>query len=183
MENIFLISDSLFFSGTIVTEGYRHNKTKLRLCLKTTLEQLQLINDVAPGWLSTSRFNSLIFELMFQLYHNFSRSGILPQQSPVRKKEYGPVWNLYLNYIAQHYREPISLNEIADSRLSPDRIFLLASSGKNVDVTFLEYQNEYRLSFIYRRSDHNQRSCTCHSVLQFGAAWLYQLQTISQDVP
>lgn len=24
---------------------------------------------------------------------------------------------------------------------------------------------------------------TCFSVLQFGAAWLYQLQTISQDVP
>ena len=23
----------------------------------------------------------------------------------------------------------------------------------------------------------------CFSVLQFGAAWLYQLQTISQDVP
>lgn len=39
--------------------------------LKTTLEQLQVINDIQPdGYLL--RFNSLIFELMFQLYHNFS---------------------------------------------------------------------------------------------------------------
>lgn len=38
---------------------------------KTILEQLQIINDVRPdGYLL--RFNSLMFELLFQLYHNFA---------------------------------------------------------------------------------------------------------------
>ena len=45
-------------------------KTKLDI-LKTTLEQLQIIDDIRPDGFIL-RFNSLIFELLFQLYHNFS---------------------------------------------------------------------------------------------------------------
>ena len=59
-------------------------KTKLMM-LKTTLEQLQVINDIRPdGYLL--RFNSLIFELLFQLYHNFS-VRVFPQDINHKKKE------------------------------------------------------------------------------------------------
>lgn len=44
-------------------------RTKLKM-LKTTLEQLQIIDDIRPDGFIL-RFNSLIFELLFQLYHNF----------------------------------------------------------------------------------------------------------------
>ena len=44
-------------------------KTKIEM-LKTTLEQLQIIDDIRPDGFIL-RFNSLIFELLFQLYHNF----------------------------------------------------------------------------------------------------------------
>ena len=55
---------------------------------KTILEQLQIINNVRPdGYLL--RFNSLIFELLFQLYHNFSVK-ILQSNISQKKKGYSP---------------------------------------------------------------------------------------------
>lgn len=85
-------------------------KTKLMM-LKTTLEQLQVINDIRPdGYLL--RFNSLIFELLFQLYHNFSVK-VFHQNINQRQKEMDRL-DPVLNYIAEHYKEPISLDEIAD---------------------------------------------------------------------
>lgn len=55
---------------------------------KTILEQLQIINNVRPdGYLL--RFNSLIFELLFQLYHNFAVK-ILQSNTSQKKKGYEP---------------------------------------------------------------------------------------------
>ena len=51
-------------------------KTKLDM-LKTTLEQLQIIDDIRPDGFIL-RFNSLIFELLLQMYHNF---GVIIFQS------------------------------------------------------------------------------------------------------
>lgn len=85
-------------------------KTKLMM-LKTTLEQLQIINDIRPdGYLL--RFNSLIFELLFQLYHNFAVK-VIPRDISTKKKEMDRL-DPILNYIAQNYKRPISLEEIAE---------------------------------------------------------------------
>ena len=120
-------------------------KTKLMM-LKTTLEQLQVINDIRPdGYLL--RFNSLIFELLFQLYHNFSVK-VFHQNINQRQKEMDRL-DPVLNYIAEHYKEPISLDEIADIACLQTGYFCRFFK-KKMGVTFLEYQNEYRLSFIYK---------------------------------
>ena len=120
-------------------------KTKLMM-LKTTLEQLQIINDIRPdGYLL--RFNSLIFELLFQLYHNFSVK-VFQQDINRRQKEMDRL-DPVLNYIADHYKEPIALDEIADIACLQTGYFCRFFK-KKMGVTFLEYQNEYRLSFIYR---------------------------------
>ena len=120
-------------------------KTKLMM-LKTTLEQLQIINDIRPdGYLL--RFNSLIFELLFQLYHNFSVK-VFQQDINQRQKEMARL-DPVLNYIADHYKESISLDEIADIACLQTGYFCRFFK-KKMGVTFLEYQNEYRLSFIYR---------------------------------
>ena len=114
--------------------------------LKTILEQLQIINDVRPdGYLL--RFNSLIFELLFQLYHNFAVK-ILQNNTSQEKKDMGRLEPV-LNYISEHYREPISLNEIAEVACLQTGYFC-RFFRKKMGITFLEYQNEYRLSFIYR---------------------------------
>ena len=43
--------------------------------MKDTLTQMQIANDIRPeGFLL--RFNSLLFELLFQLYHKFQCAGI-----------------------------------------------------------------------------------------------------------
>ena len=114
--------------------------------LKTILEQLQIINDVRPdGYLL--RFNSLIFELLFQLYHNFAVK-ILQNNTSQEKKDMDRLEPV-LNYISEHYREPISLNEIAEVACLQTGYFCRFFK-KKMGITFLEYQNEYRLSFIYR---------------------------------
>ena len=113
---------------------------------KTILEQLQIINDVHPdGYLL--RFNSLIFELLFQLYHNFAVK-ILQSNTSQKKKDIARLEPV-LDYISEHYREPISLNEIAEVACLQTGYFYRFFK-KKMGITFLEYQNEYRLSFIYR---------------------------------
>ena len=113
---------------------------------KTILEQLQIINNVRPdGYLL--RFNSLIFELLFQLYHNFAVK-ILQNNTSQKKKDIARLEPV-LDYISEHYREPISLNEIAEVACLQTGYFCRFFK-KKMGITFLEYQNEYRLSFIYR---------------------------------
>lgn len=113
---------------------------------KTILEQLQIINNVRPdGYLL--RFNSLIFELLFQLYHNFAVK-ILQSNTSQKKKDMNRLEPV-LDYISKHYREPISLNEIAEVACLQTGYFCRFFK-KKMGITFLEYQNEYRLSFIYR---------------------------------
>ena len=113
---------------------------------KTILEQLQIINNVRPdGYLL--RFNSLIFELLFQLYQNFAVK-ILQNNTSQKKKDMARLEPV-LDYISEHYREPISLNEIAEVACLQTGYFCRFFK-KKMGITFLEYQNEYRLSFIYR---------------------------------
>lgn len=57
--------------------------------------------------------------------------------------------NFVLNYIAENYQRPISLDEIAGVAYLQTGYFCRFFK-KKMGVTFLEYQNEYRLSFIYK---------------------------------
>ncbi len=120
-------------------------KTKLDM-LKTTLEQMQIIDDIRPDGFIL-RFNSLIFELLFQLYHNFSVK-VFQSDLSQQKKDLDRL-NLVLNYISENYKRPISLDEIAGVAYLQTRYFCRFFK-KKMGVTFLEYQNEYRLSFIYK---------------------------------
>ncbi|WP_418442929.1 AraC family transcriptional regulator, partial [Blautia sp.] len=54
-----------------------------------------------------------------------------------------------LNYISENYKRPISLDEIAGVAYLQTGYFCRFFK-KKMGVTFLEYQNEYRLSFIYK---------------------------------
>ena len=121
-------------------------KRTKQMMLKTILEQLQIINDIRPdGYIM--RFNGLIFELLFQLYHNFSVQ-VFQRDLSQKKKEMDRL-NPVLTYIAQNYKRPISLDEIAEVACLQTGYFCRFFK-KKMGVTFLEYQNEYRLSFIYR---------------------------------
>lgn len=84
---------------------------------------------------------------MFQPCHNFSVKVFQSDLSRL-KKDLDRL-NLVLNYISENYKRPISLDEIAGVAYLQAGYFCRFFK-KKMGVTFLEYQNEYRLSFIYK---------------------------------
>ena len=119
-------------------------RTKLDI-FKNTLLKMQIANDMQSEG-ALLRFNSLLFEILFQMYHNFSTKVIHSDFS--RKKKELDRLNPVLQYTAQHYNRPISIGEIASVAILQPGYFCRFFK-KNMGITFLEYQNELRLSHIY----------------------------------
>lgn len=121
---------------------------------------MQISNDIQPeGFLL--RFNSLLFELLFQLLHNFSVRVSMANTNK-RTKDLERL-NTILGYIQQHYNQTISLTENAKIACLETGYFCRFFK-KNMGVTFLEYQNELRLSYIYR--DIIATGDTIHDILE-----------------
>ena len=119
--------------------------TKISI-FKNTLEKMQVANDLQPdGFLLV--FNSLLFDILFQLYHNFSTPVL--HANPNKKKKELDRLNPVLQYIAQNYNRPIPLREIADVAILQPGYFCRFFKN-TMGTTFLEYQNELRLSHIYQ---------------------------------
>lgn len=137
------VQQLLFVWDHATTDSIKQAKLAM---LRTTLEQMQIVNDIRPdGFIM--RFNSLLFELLFQLYHNFSVK-VFQSDLSQKKKDLDRL-NLVLKYIADNYQRSISLSEISEVAWLQTGYFCRFFK-KRMGVTFLEYQNEYRLSFIYR---------------------------------
>lgn len=120
----------------------RQTKTDI---FKKTLLQMQVANDIRPeGFLL--RFNSLLFEILFQLYHNFSAPVFQSGQNQ-RAKDLDRLTKV-LTYTAQNYSRPIPLAEISAVAFLESGYFCRFFK-KHIGSTFLEYQNELRLSHIY----------------------------------
>lgn len=119
--------------------------TKLDM-LKQTLTQMQIADEIRPeGFLL--RFNSLLFELLFQLYHSFS---VKVFQTDFNRKNRDLLrLNPVLQYTAKNYNRPISIEEIAKVAIQQSGYFCRFFK-KCMGITFLEYQNELRLSYIYQ---------------------------------
>lgn len=120
-------------------------QTKL-LRFKETLMQMRVVNDIRPeGYLM--RFNSLLFELLFQLYHNFSVK-VFHSNSDQKKKDLDRLHQV-IEYTSEHYNRAITLDEISQAVLLQPGYFCRFFK-KRMGLTYIEYLNEYRLSFIYR---------------------------------
>lgn len=120
-------------------------RTKLDM-FKETLTQMQIANDIRPeGYIL--RFNSLLFEALFQLYHNFSvkvfRANLNHKAKDLNRL------NTVLSYTDKNYNRPISIREISQIAFLESGYFCRFFK-KHMGVTFLEYQNEVRLSHIYQ---------------------------------
>lgn len=119
-------------------------QTKVDL-LKETLYKMQVLEDLRPDG-GVLRFNSLLFEVLFQLYHNFSNE-ILKENLSARNKNLEKLKGI-LDYIDTYYNRPISLTEIAEVA-GFDRKYFCRFFKNFMGITFLEYQNKVRLSKIY----------------------------------
>lgn len=131
----------------VLDEDTEHpvRRTKINI-FKETLEQMRVVNEIRPdGYLL--RFNSLLFEVVFQLYHNFSVKVF--QAAPKQKIKERERLQSILDYIEKNYDRPISIEEIAGIACLQSGYFCRFFK-KYMGTTFLEYQNELRLSYIYR---------------------------------
>ena len=84
-------------------------------------------------------FNSLLFDVLYQLYHNFSTVRI---DSALTKKNQNlerikPV----LDYINDNYNRQITLSEISQISMFDSKYFCRFFK-KCMGTTFLEYQND-----------------------------------------
>ena len=119
-------------------------QTKLNI-FKETLLQMQVADDIRPeGYIL--RFDSLLFEVLFQLYHNFSVK-IFHADLSHKEKDLNRLTHV-LDYTNQNYNRPISLEEISGIAFLEAGYFCRFFK-KHMGLTFLEYQNEVRLSHIY----------------------------------
>lgn len=120
-------------------------QTKIQV-FKETLMKMKIVTDVKPeGYIL--RFNSLLFEILFQLFHNFSTRVVQGDQNQ-RSKDKERL-NTILNYIKENYNRHISIDEIAGVAYLQSGYFCRFFK-KCTGITFLEYQNELRLSYIYQ---------------------------------
>ena len=109
------------------------------------IKQMQVIFNIQPDG-GILRFNSLVFELLFQLYHNFAR--VMPEKLLRKKEQNFNRLDLVLKYTDEHYNEPITLSEISVIACFEESYFCHFFK-KNMGITYFQYLNELRLSHIH----------------------------------
>lgn len=130
-----------------VTDHADKNPQQARLQqLKKDLEKMQFIMDSEPDG-ALLLFNSVLFDVLYQLYHNFSTRQTPSENTSLNQnlERLKPI----LNYITSNYNRPISLEEISQVAMFDSKYFCRFFK-KYIGTTFLEYQNQIRLSHIYQ---------------------------------
>ncbi len=118
-------------------------RTKV-LQLIEIIKQMQIVFEVKPDG-EILRFNSLVFEFLFQIYHNFSRE-VEAETARKENKAFGRMQTV-LEYLDRNYASPISLDEIAQVACFQKEYFCHFFK-KNMGITYTQYLNDLRLSKI-----------------------------------
>ena len=114
--------------------------------LKQMLAQMKDLYDTQnKGFLL--KFNGLLFNVLSLLYTDFSKQ-ISKSNIKMEQKDFARLDKI-LQYINKNYNRPISLDEIASVVVFSPAYFCRFFK-RYMGTSFLEYQNEIRLSFIYR---------------------------------
>lgn len=110
------------------------------------ITRMQAVNDEKPegGMLI---FNGLLYESLYQLYHDFS-FRVYASSKEHHLKDIERLTPL-LTFVSEHYREHISIEEAA-SIVGFEPRYFCRFFKKKMGVTFLEYQNDTRLVRIVR---------------------------------
>lgn len=104
----------------------------------------QLYKEQAPGY--PFLFNSTLQQFLYQLYVHHSVHKALVPIPPMGKQRHH--LKKAIDYINQHYQEPMSLKTIA-SHLALNPEYFCRLFKKHMGFTFLEYLNQIRLTHIY----------------------------------
>lgn len=118
-------------------------RTKI-LQLIEIIKQMQIVFEVKPDG-EILRFNSLVFELLFQIYHNFSQE-METVEAQKENRTFGRIQTI-LDYLDSNYSSPISLDEISKVACLQKEYFCHFFK-KNMGITYTNYLNDLRLSKI-----------------------------------
>ncbi|MBE5825856.1 MAG: helix-turn-helix domain-containing protein [Butyrivibrio sp.] len=118
-------------------------RTKV-LQLIEIIKQMQVVFEVKPEG-EILRFNSLLFEFMFQIYHNFSEE-VNDADNRKETKTFGRIQNI-LDYLDNNYASQISLDEIASVACFQKEYFCHFFK-KQMGITYTRYLNDLRLAKI-----------------------------------
>ncbi|HWT74164.1 MAG TPA: AraC family transcriptional regulator [Mobilitalea sp.] len=136
--------DSLIFEMNNYTLN-DYEKSEL-MQMKEIINRMRILHEA--GSTSTYlQFQSLLFELIYHLYQNFSIE-IKHMDYNQRTKNLSKLEPI-IEYTEMNYTKPITIEEISGiAALQPKYFcrFFKASMGS----TYIEYLNELRLSYIYR---------------------------------
>lgn len=135
--------DNLNFSFDCHTENLVL-KTKI-MTLLDVIKEMQIIFEVKPKG-GILRFNSLVFEMLYQLYHNFSKP--IPETDIRKDGKHFNRLKLVLDYSNSHYNTPITLSEISKIACFQKEYFCHFFK-RYMNKTYFEYLNELRLSHIH----------------------------------
>lgn len=119
-------------------------RTKI-LKLTDVIKQMQIVFEINPDG-GILRFNSLVYELLYQLYHHFGRN--IPEDQIRRDNKDFKRIELVLKYSNENYAKQISLSEISSVACFQEDYFCHFFK-KNMGTTYTQYLNELRLSHIY----------------------------------
>lgn len=119
------------------------SRKKAQEFIRVILDMKEVFEQQPKGYIL--RFHSLVFEMMFQLYCNFSYP-VSDTDMRKRQKNFERL-TLIMNYTASHYRSAISIDEIAGIA-GFQKEYFCHYFKKNMGLTYLEYLNELRLSHV-----------------------------------
>lgn len=114
--------------------------------IKKMMEEMQMLNDTKPDG-GILRFNSLLYEIMYQLRSFFSVQ-VFQAKLGKRSQELSRLLPV-LSYAEKNYNQHIALEKVAAIAGLQEQYFCRVFK-KLMGVTFLQYQNEVKLSHIYR---------------------------------
>ena len=109
---------------------------------------LRLYITDKPAWQMESE--GIILQVLAQLIRHFSRKSA-PDEiglSSADRISFNRIRDV-ITYVEEHFREPISLQDIA-GHLSLGREYFCRFFKKNMGMSFLRYLNEVRISHVYR---------------------------------
>lgn len=114
--------------------------------IRGILNQMRSVYEVNPKG-AVLRFNGLLFELLYLLYHNFAQEAktIRPKASAKRIAQLEAV----LAYSDAHYNESITLSDICKVACFQEEYFCHFFK-KNMGMTYFQYLNELRLSHVHQ---------------------------------
>ncbi len=127
-----------------------------QLMLTAILDNMYALSVVKPHGYQL-KFNALVYELLFQLLHNFSVtvSNISQHQSAKQQDLLVQI----INYVHKNYARTISIDEIAGvCHLQPQ--YFCSFFKKNMGKTFLEFTNDVRMYHVYMDMQQTNLSIT-----------------------